>query len=136
MEFAQRITHLAPEGAYHMLTRAQALEARGREIIHLEIGRPDFDTPTRIKEAGKRALDESKVHYSSNYGIPELRKAISEKLEKDNALVYDPTDEIIEGCAVVLQGTVRHPAAIEALGLAPPPAEATEELPASGEEGN
>ncbi len=70
-------------------------EKLGEKIIHLEIGRPDFDTPSHIKEAVKRAIDEGKVHYSSNYGIPELREAIARKLKEDNGLSYDPADEIV-----------------------------------------
>jgi aspartate/methionine/tyrosine aminotransferase len=70
-------------------------EKRGEKIIHLEIGRPDFDTPAHIKETAKRALDEGRVHYSSNYGIPELRAAIAKKLKKDNGLTYDPESEIV-----------------------------------------
>ncbi len=69
--------------------------AAGEDIIHLEIGRPDFDTPAHIKEAAKKALDEGKVHYSSNYGFPELREAIAQKLGKDNGLSYDSATEII-----------------------------------------
>jgi aspartate/methionine/tyrosine aminotransferase len=52
-------------------------EKKGEKIIHLNIGRPDFDTPRHIKDAAKKALDEGKVHYSSNYGIPELREALA-----------------------------------------------------------
>lgn len=69
--------------------------AAGEDIIHLEIGRPDFDTPAHIKETAKKALDEGKVHYTSNYGFPELREAIAQKLGKDNGLSYDPATEII-----------------------------------------
>jgi aspartate/methionine/tyrosine aminotransferase len=72
-------------------------EGAGEKIIHLEIGRPDFDTPAHIKEAAKKALDEGKVHYSSNYGIPELRQAIAEKLKQENDLSFDPA-EIIVNC--------------------------------------
>jgi aspartate/methionine/tyrosine aminotransferase len=70
-------------------------EKAGEKIIHLNIGRPDFDTPAHIKEAAKKALDEGKVHYASNWGIPELREAISQKLAQDNNLSYDPANEII-----------------------------------------
>jgi aspartate/methionine/tyrosine aminotransferase len=70
-------------------------EGAGEKIIHLEIGRPDFDTPAHIKEAAKRALDEGKVHYSSNYGIPELRQAIAEKLKQENDLSFDPSEIIV-----------------------------------------
>jgi aspartate/methionine/tyrosine aminotransferase len=70
-------------------------EKKGEKIIHLEMGRPDFDTPDHIKKAGNRAIEEGKVHYSSNYGIPELREAIAEKLYRENGLSYDPGTEII-----------------------------------------
>jgi aspartate/methionine/tyrosine aminotransferase len=64
-------------------------------IIHLELGRPDFDTPAHIKAAAIKALEEGKVHYSSNYGLPELRAAIADKFKRDNNLDYDPGTEII-----------------------------------------
>jgi aspartate/methionine/tyrosine aminotransferase len=95
MKFADRMDAIPFSGIRKVFEEVSLREARGEDIIHLEIGRPDFDTPERIKEAGKRALDEGKVHYSSNYGIPELRKAISKKLERDNGLAYDPADEIV-----------------------------------------
>ena len=58
MAYAKRTAHLKPEGAYQVLARAQALEAEGRKIIHLEIGQPDFDTYTNIRQAGVDAIDE------------------------------------------------------------------------------
>ena len=78
-----------------MFEEVNRREKLGEKIIHLEIGRPDFDTPRHIKDAAKRAIDEGKVHYSSNYGIPELREAIARKLKEDNGLSYDPNSEII-----------------------------------------
>lgn len=74
---------------------ASKKEAAGEDIIHLELGRPDFDTPEHIKTAAAKALTEGKVHYTSNYGIPELRMAIARKFKTDNGLDYDPADEII-----------------------------------------
>ena len=74
---------------------ASKKEAAGEDIIHLELGRPDFDTPEHIKTEAAKALTEGKVHYTSNYGIPELRNAISKKFKIDNGLDYDPADEII-----------------------------------------
>ena len=56
MTFAERVTHLAPEGAYHMLALAQALEAQGREIVHLEIGQPDVPSFENVAQAGIRAI--------------------------------------------------------------------------------
>ena len=71
------------------------LEKAGEKIIHLNIGRPDFDTPNHVKAAAKKALDEGKVHYASNYGIIELREAIAEKTERENGISYDPASEIV-----------------------------------------
>jgi aspartate/methionine/tyrosine aminotransferase len=82
-------------GIRRVFEEANRRQAAGEGIVHLEIGRPDFDTPAHIKEAAKRALNEGKVHYSSNYGVPELREAIAQKLEQDNGLSYDPATEII-----------------------------------------
>lgn len=71
------------------------MERDGIEIIHLEIGGPDFDTPAHIKEAAKRALDAGHVHYTSNYGLPELRRAIAAKLARENGIQVSAEDEII-----------------------------------------
>ncbi|MCC7366791.1 MAG: pyridoxal phosphate-dependent aminotransferase [Chloroflexi bacterium] len=78
-----------------VLERATQLEKAGRKVLHFEIGRPDFDTPAPIKEAAVDALRAGQVHYSSNYGIPRLRAAIAEKLERDSGLHYRPEDEVI-----------------------------------------
>lgn len=75
--------------------RAHELEDQGVHIYHLEIGRPDFDTPALIKRATVKALDAGAVHYASNWGIPELRNAIAAKLSRDNGLTYSPADEIV-----------------------------------------
>jgi len=64
-------------------------------VINLTIGRPDFDTPEMIKEAAKRALDEGRVHYTPSKGIPELRKAIAEKLEVENRIADLDEDKIL-----------------------------------------
>ena len=78
-----------------VLEKATALEKDGKKILHFEIGRPDFDTPAPIKAAAIKALEDGQVHYSSNYGIPALRAAIADKLERDSGLHYRPEDEII-----------------------------------------
>ncbi|MGQ9839904.1 MAG: pyridoxal phosphate-dependent aminotransferase, partial [Anaerolineae bacterium] len=64
MDFADRVVHLAPEGAYHMLARAQALETAGRHIIHLEIGQPDVPTFPHISQAGIRAIQDGFTRYT------------------------------------------------------------------------
>jgi aminotransferase len=92
---ANRMKSIPFSGIRRVFEEVSRREELGEKIIHLEIGRPDFDTPRHIKEAAKRALDEGKVHYSSNYGIPELREAVTRKLKEDNGLSYDPNSEII-----------------------------------------
>jgi len=92
---AQRMNPIPFSGIRKFVQEAAQLEKAGARILHLEIGRPDFDTPQHIKDAAKRALDEGHVHYTSNYGIPELREAIAEKLSRENNIVADPAAEII-----------------------------------------
>jgi aspartate/methionine/tyrosine aminotransferase len=95
MKVADRMSSIPFSGIRKVFEEVNRREKLGEKIIHLEIGRPDFDTPRHIKDAAKRAIDEGKVHYSSNYGIPELRDAIARKLKEDNGLSYDPESEII-----------------------------------------
>ncbi len=85
-------------GIRRVLEKANKLEAEGRKIVHFEVGQPDFDTPTNIKEAAKKALDQGVTAYSSNYGDIRLRRAIAEKLERMNHLKVDPTKEIMVTC--------------------------------------
>jgi aspartate/methionine/tyrosine aminotransferase len=77
MKLASRMARIGTETAFEAAARARALEATGRSVIHLEIGEPDFDTPSNIREAAKRALDYGATHYTSTVGIPELRTAIA-----------------------------------------------------------
>lgn len=87
--------HIPFSGIRKVFEKAKRLEEEGQRVINLGIGRPDFDTPAHIKQAAKEALDAGMVHYSSNYGLPELREAIAARLERDNGLTYDPNGEII-----------------------------------------
>lgn len=82
MNFADRVVKLAPEGAYHMLGRAQALEAAGRQIIHLEIGQPDGSTFENISKAGIQAIQQGHTRYTPSAGILALRQAIAEDASK------------------------------------------------------
>jgi aspartate/methionine/tyrosine aminotransferase len=77
MQLARRMQRLGTETAFEVLARARNLEARGRSIIHLEIGEPDFDTPSNVVAAGIRALQRGATHYTPSAGIPELRAAIA-----------------------------------------------------------
>jgi len=77
MNYAARTSHLKAEGAYQVLARAQEMEARGREVIHLEIGQPDFETFDNIRLAGIRAITEGRTRYTPPIGIKPLREEIA-----------------------------------------------------------
>ena len=78
-----------------MLEKATQLQKQGKDIIHMEIGRPDFDTPQVIKQAAYDSIARGNVFYTSNYGSPELRKAIAEKLQRDNHIAYEPEEILV-----------------------------------------
>jgi len=92
---ANRLDEIPFAGIRKVFQRANELEALGEKIIHFEIGRPDFDTPSHIKEAAKLALDRGQVHYAPNNGIPALREALAKRLKADKALCYDGEKEIM-----------------------------------------
>ena len=77
MQLVEQMSRLGTETAFEVLAKARVLEAEGKDVIHLEIGEPDFPTPAYIVEAGKRALDEGWTKYGPTPGIPELREAIA-----------------------------------------------------------
>ena len=89
---AQRIPYSGIRTVFDM---AKKLESEGKTIIHLEIGRPDFDTPAHIVEAAVEALQAGKHHYSQNAGIPELRQAITDKYAKEYHLDYSPETDVV-----------------------------------------
>jgi aspartate/methionine/tyrosine aminotransferase len=78
MRVASRMDNIGTETAFEAAARARAVEATGREVIHLEIGEPDFDTPVNVREAAKLAIDGGRTHYAPFAGIPELRSAIAD----------------------------------------------------------
>ena len=94
MNVAPRMARLGTESAFEVLARARALERQGHEIIHLEIGEPDFDTPAHIKDAAKRALDAGATHYGPSAGLPELREAIARHISRTRAIPVSP-DEVV-----------------------------------------
>lgn len=95
MEFAHRTGHLRAEGAYAVLARAQALEAQGREIIHLEIGQPDFETYANIALAGVRAITGGQTRYNPPAGLPALRRALAEDAGLRRGLAFSPEQVVI-----------------------------------------
>src|SRR6185503_4408271 len=77
LRLAKRMARLGTETAFEVLVKAKALEAQGRDIIHLEIGEPDFDTPSNIIDAGCDALRKGFTHYGPSAGMVELREVIA-----------------------------------------------------------
>jgi aspartate aminotransferase len=94
--YAHRTERLEAEGAYQVLARAQTLEAAGREIIHFEIGQPDFETPRNVREAGARAIAEGKTRYTPPSGMPALRQAIAEAAGRQRGMKFQP-DQVVVG---------------------------------------
>ncbi|MDQ2712365.1 MAG: pyridoxal phosphate-dependent aminotransferase [Acidobacteriota bacterium] len=90
MELAARIDRLVIESAFDVLNRARALEDEGRDIIHLEIGEPDFRTPEPIVDAAKRALDEGWTHYGPPQGLPELREVVARYVARTRGVEVGP----------------------------------------------
>ncbi len=92
--FAKRMDRLGTETAFEVLARAKALEAQGRDIVHLEIGEPDFDTPDNIRKAAEKAIWAGYTHYGPSAGLMEVRECICEYFAKDRGVQYTP-DQII-----------------------------------------
>lgn len=95
MTFSERVTYLKAEGAYQVLARAQELEAAGKDIIHLEIGEPDFPTPSNISEVGIAAIAEGKTRYNPPSGVNELRRAIAEDAGNRRGIEIDPARVVV-----------------------------------------
>jgi aspartate aminotransferase len=87
---AERMSRLGTESAFEVLARARALEARGRSIVHLEIGEPDFDTPAHVVEAAAEALRGGFTHYVPAPGLPEAREAVADWLFRTGRLQASP----------------------------------------------
>lgn len=95
MKLSQRMSRLGTETAFEVLAKAKALEAQGREIIHLEIGEPDFDTPFNVVEAGVAALRGGHTHYTPAAGILPLRQAIADEVAKTRGIPVHPDQVVV-----------------------------------------
>ncbi|MDH7490516.1 MAG: pyridoxal phosphate-dependent aminotransferase [Anaerolineae bacterium] len=95
MKLAKCMSRLGTETAFEVLAKAKALEAQGREVVHLEIGEPDFDTPKHIIEAACKALHSGYTHYTPSAGIPELRKAIAEEMSRTRGIPVEPENVVV-----------------------------------------
>lgn len=95
MKLSEKMARLGTETAFQVLARAQALEAKGKDIIHFEIGEPDFDTPHNIREAVKEALDKGDTHYCNSQGIIPLRAEIAKEIERTRGVPVDASHVIV-----------------------------------------
>lgn len=95
MRLAERVQGMGTETAFEAAARARALEATGRDVIHLEIGEPDFDTPANIRAAGKKALDDGWTHYGPPLGLPALREAIAADAKTRKRFPVDPENVVV-----------------------------------------
>ncbi|MGD0158930.1 MAG: pyridoxal phosphate-dependent aminotransferase [Candidatus Bathyarchaeia archaeon] len=86
---------LGTETAFEVLAKAKALERQGKDIVHLEIGEPDFDTPKNIKDAAIKALNSGYTHYTPSAGMPELRQAIADYISKTRKLDVKPEEVVV-----------------------------------------
>ncbi|MBI2002062.1 MAG: pyridoxal phosphate-dependent aminotransferase [candidate division NC10 bacterium] len=92
---AERMGRLGTESAFDVLGKARALERQGRDIIHLEIGEPDFSTPPHIVAAAKKALDDGYTHYGPTPGLPELRQAIARHVSETRGIPIHPDQVVV-----------------------------------------
>lgn len=95
MNLASRMSRLGTETAFEVLARARALEAQGRDVVHLEIGEPDFDTPANIVEAGRQALSDGFTHYGPSPGLPALREAIAADFSARRGVQVGPDNVVV-----------------------------------------
>ena len=95
MKLAKRMGRLGTETAFRVLAKAQALEAKGIDVVHLEIGEPDFDTPKNVSDAAAKALGEGYTHYCNSQGIVPLRTEIAKEMERTRGVTIDPNRVVV-----------------------------------------
>jgi aspartate aminotransferase len=95
LRLASRMSRLGTETAFEVLSRARALEKQGKEIVHLEIGEPDFDTPANIIEAGVDALYMGWTHYGPAAGLPDLRQAIADYVSRTRKVPVSSEEVVV-----------------------------------------
>ena len=95
LQLARRMSRLGTETAFEVLNKARALERQGKNIIHLEIGEPDFDTPRNVVEAGVDALRKGWTHYGPSAGLPELRQTIAESVSQTRGVKVTSQEVVV-----------------------------------------
>lgn len=95
MKLAKRMSRLGTETAFEVFAKAKALEAQGREVVHLEIGEPDFDTPANIVGAAVKALHSGYTHYTPSAGFPQFREAIANEVADTRDIEVHPDQVVV-----------------------------------------
>jgi aspartate/methionine/tyrosine aminotransferase len=95
LRLAKRMARLGTETAFEVLVKARALEAKGRDIVHLEIGEPDFDTPGNVIDAACDALHKGYTHYGPSAGMPQLREAIAQYVSETRGVDATPEEVVV-----------------------------------------
>ncbi|OQY94780.1 MAG: aspartate aminotransferase [Chloroflexi bacterium UTCFX4] len=95
IKLANRMSNLGTETAFEVLVKARALEAQGRDIIHLEVGEPDFATPENIVDAAVESLRHGATKYTPSAGIPELRAAIAKRVSESRGITVKPEQVVV-----------------------------------------
>ncbi len=98
-QLSNRLQRLAPSATLAMSQKSSEMKAQGLDVINMSVGEPDFNTPDHIKEAGKKAIDENYSRYSPVTGYADLRKAIAEKLKRENGLDYGVNEIVVSNGA-------------------------------------
>ena len=94
-KLANRVHKVQPSFTLEMATRAAEMRAEGIDVVNFSVGEPDFNTPSHIIAAGKKAMDDGFTKYTAGPGMIEFRNAICEKLERENGITYEPADILV-----------------------------------------
>ena len=96
---SERVLQIGTSPTLKIAAKAKALKAEGIDVIDLSVGEPDFPTPQNAKDAAKRAIDANQTKYTANEGIPELRRAIADRLREDHGHSYEPNQILVSSGA-------------------------------------
>ena len=94
-----RLSSLSPSETFAMAQKSSELKSQGIDVVNMSVGEPDFNTPDHIKLAAKKAIDDNYSFYSPVAGFPDLKKAIAEKLQRENGLEYSTAQIVVSGGA-------------------------------------
>lgn len=95
MKLAKRVTVIKPSATLELMAKAKALKSEGKNVLEFQVGEPDFNTPEHVKQAGIKAIEENFTHYTPSPGTLEMKKAIVEKLKRDNNLTYELNEVMV-----------------------------------------